>query len=517
MTQTVKPTLKRQLLRLLLPSMLVLVGTLGVLFVLLTSRFSNQQMLSNTEQLARSFAEQSVLALLTGSTVNAEPVLQQMKTFPDFVGAGLWSKENQLLVWHGDTQTAETFKRLLAEPATAEIRIWELDQQVFLAAAVKVQANDEHAEAELSLDTPSSLPLGYALLVFSKARLQQQIGNSLLISLGAVALAAMIILWFISNWVQKTTLPLIQLSERMQSDDFLRQASSPVSGGSSEIQHISQAYQQMAAAIIERDDALRLHQQKLETLVDIRTRELTTARDAALTASRHKSEFLANITHELRTPLQSVIGYIDLVNEQLEFTDYADLTDDLNRAQRNAENLLKMINSLLDFSKIEAGKMELHLSRVRVSQVIQQCVDLIKPLLQSNQLQLDISNKGLELWTDGEKLLQVLVNLMSNACKYTQSGIITLRVHEEGKHCEFSIADTGCGIDPQQLEQIFMPFYQVDGSQSRRSGGTGLGLAITRQFVELMGGSVTALSQLQQGSVFIVRVPISKTELYINQ
>lgn len=303
----------------------------------------------------------------------------------------------------------------------------------------------------------------------------------------------------------------------MQSDDFLRQASSPVSGGSSEIQHISQAYQQMAAAIIERDDALRLHQQKLETLVDIRTRELTTARDAALTASRHKSEFLANITHELRTPLQSVIGYIDLVNEQLEFTDYADLTDDLNRAQRNAENLLKMINGLLDFSKIEAGKMELHLSRVRVSQVIQQCVDLIKPLLQSNQLQLDISNKGLELWTDGEKLLQVLVNLMSNACKYTQSGIITLRVYEEGNHCEFSIADTGCGIDPQQLEQIFMPFYQVDGSQSRRSGGTGLGLAITRQFVELMGGSVTALSQLQQGSVFIVRVPISKTELYINQ
>lgn len=161
--------------------------------------------------------------------------------------------------------------------------------------------------------------------------------------------------------------------------------------------------------------------------------------------------------------------------------------------------------------------MELHLSRVRVSQVIQQCVDLIKPLLQSNQLQLDISNKELELWTDGEKLLQVLVNLMSNACKYTQSGIITLRVHEEGNHCEFSIADTGCGIDPQQLEQIFMPFYQVDGSQSRRSGGTGLGLAITRQFVELMGGSVTALSQLQQGSVFIVRVPISKTELYINQ
>lgn len=511
------PTLKKQLLNLLLPSMFVLVATLSLLLILLTSRFSNQQMTSNAQQLARSFAQQSVLALLTGSAENAEPVLQQMQAFPDLVGAGLWTKENQLLVWRGEQKLATEFAGYLAGASEHEMRLWQTDTHVFLAAAVQVQAKPEQAEDELSLDTASSQQLGYALLVFSKARLQQQIEHSLLISLAAVGFTALFISLFLSRWVQKITSPLRQLSDRMQSADFLQQATAPITGGSSEIQHISQAYQQMAGAILERDEALRLHQQKLETLVEIRTRELTTARDAALTASRHKSEFLANISHELRTPLQSVLGYIDLVNEQLEFSEYAELTDDLNRAQRNAENLLKMINSLLDLSKIEAGKMELHCSQVRVIRVVEQCVELIRPLLQTNQLCVDVADESLELWVDGEKLLQILVNLVSNACKFTQAGTITLRVSCTGRSCEFSIKDTGVGIAADHLDRIFSPFYQVDGSQSRRSGGTGLGLAITKQFVDLMGGTIHAVSAPQQGATFLVTVPITNPELYKNQ
>lgn len=503
------PPIKRQLLNVLLPAILLLVGSLGLLLISLTSRFSNQQMVSNAEQLARSFAEQSVLAMVTGSAENAEPVLRQMQAFPDLVAAGLWSKENQLLVWRGDEATAAEFSRQLSQAAPQDMLIWQTDQQIFLAAPVQVTSKAESSETELSLEDPSSQQLGYALLVMSKARLQQQIEHSLLISWVAVAIAALFILLFIRRWVQKITAPLQQLSERMQGADFLQQATAPISGGSSEIQHISQAYQQMAAAIVERDEALRLHQHKLETLVEIRTRELTAARDAALTASRHKSEFLANISHELRTPLQSVLGYIDLVTEQLEFSEYAMLTDDLNRAQRNAENLLKMINSLLDLAKIEAGKMELHCSQVHVASVVGQCVELIRPLLQTNQLQVEIADESLQLWTDGEKLLQVLVNLVSNACKFTQHGIIRLQVTHTARHCEFLLQDSGIGIEPGQLERIFSPFYQVDGSQSRHSGGTGLGLAITRQFVELMGGTIRASSMPQQGATFVVTVPIT--------
>jgi signal transduction histidine kinase len=440
-----------------------------------------------------------------------------MQAFPDFVGAGLWSKENQFLVWRGDKQFAISFEQFLAESSTDEIRVWQIDEYVFLAAAVEVQATAEHVEAELSLVSPSSQQLGYALLVFSKERLQQQIGHSLLISLVAVVIAALIIVLIISNWVQKITLPLRLLSDRMQSEDFLQQAKASITVGSSEIQHISQAYNQMAVAITERDEALRLHQHKLEVLVEIRTRELITARDAALSASRHKSEFLANISHELRTPLQSVIGYIDLVNERLEFTEFDDLTSDLNRAQRNAGNLLRMINSLLDLSKIEAGKMELHLGRTSISQLVHQCVELIQPLLLSNKLLLEICDKDIELLCDEEKILQVLVNLMSNACKFTQSGSITLRVDYDDRVCMFSIIDTGIGIEAQHLDRIFTPFYQIDGSQSRRIGGTGLGLAITKQFVDLMGGTISVQSKPQLGSLFIVKVPILDPNLFNNQ
>jgi signal transduction histidine kinase len=503
------PPLKRQLLNLLLPSMLILVTTLGLLLFSLTSRFTNQQMLSNATQLARSFAQQSVLALLTNNAENAEPVLQQMQAFPDLVGAGLWSSENKLLVWRGDASLAKEFQAFLAQDSSDDTRIWQTDQYLYVAASANVKGEASYSEIELAGDSTSSQTLGYALLLFSKARIQQQDQQIVLVSLGVVAIAAIIIFVFLSNWVQKITSPLRQLSERMLGEDFLQQASSPISGGSSEIQNIGQAYQQMAAAIKERDEALRLHQQKLESLVDIRTRELVVARDAALTASRHKSEFLANITHELRTPLQSIIGYIDLVTEELEFTEYNNLTDDLNRGQRNAQNLLKMINSLLDLAKIEAGKMELHSSMVRVSRVVELCVELITPLLQQNQLQVDLPDQSFEIWTDGEKLLQILVNLMSNACKFTHGGKITLQVQHNEHTCVFWITDTGIGIEPEHLQRIFTPFYQVDGSNRRSSGGTGLGLAITKQFVDLMAGTIEVFSEAQQGSVFVVSVPIN--------
>lgn len=504
------PTLKRQLLNLLLPSLFVLVATLGILLITLTSRSSNQQMLSNAQQLALSFSQQSVLALLTASAENADAVLQQMQAFPDLIGAGLWSNENTMLVWRGDDIHARQFRDNLANNPD-QMFIWQNDQFIYLAAPVQVQSQAEHSESELSLDTAKMQNLGYALLVFSKERLQQQNRDLMMLSLLVLSVAVVGIFLFLSNWLQKIIQPLHQLSERMKSEDFLQQATEPVLAGSSEIQDISQSYQQMAAAIAERDEALKLHQQKLESLVQIRTRELTTARDAALTASRHKSEFLANISHELRTPLQSVIGYIDLVNEQLEFSDYADLTTDLNRAQQNAENLLKMINSLLDLAKIEAGKMELHCSFVRLNSVVTQAVELIRPLLQQNQLQLQLPEHSPELYLDGEKLLQILVNLLSNACKFTRGGIISLTVRYQETGCEFSIADTGIGMTEAELNKIFTPFYQADGSQSRQSGGTGLGLAITQQFVRLMNGKIQVSSKPGVGSEFVVYVPILKT------
>lgn len=506
------PPLKHKLLKLLIPAVFVLVAAFCVLMISLSHRFTSQLMLSNAEQLARSFAGQSVLALLTASAENADNVLHQMQAFPDVAGAGLWTSEQQLLVWQGEPQLAEQHRRFMATAGSDEMLIWQTDSHWYLAAAVTVQSSQP--EAELSLDAAPVQRLGYALLVFSKARLVQHNQQVVLYSLVVMTLAILAIILLISDWVQKITRPLRELSDQMQNHDFLQPSAVTVRGGSLETQQIGKAYQQMLSALAERDEQLRQHQQKLETLVEIRTRELTTARDAALTASRHKSEFLANMSHELRTPIQSVMGYLDLVSEQLEFTDYADLTDDLNRAQRNAERLLQMINSLLDLSKIEAGRMELHPRQVSVSSIVQQSVELVRPLLQQNELRLQLPTAEQNLLIDVEKMVQVLVNLLSNACKFTKAGVIELSVSCNSNFCRFSVRDSGIGIPPGELEKIFAPFYQVDGSQTRHTGGTGLGLAISRQFVELMGGKIGASSPPGQGAEFWVSVPLNEPKTY---
>lgn len=172
------PPLKRQLLNLLLPSMLILVTTLGLLLFSLTSRFTNQQMLSNATQLARSFAQQSVLALLTNNAENAEPVLQQMQAFPDLVGAGLWSSENKLLVWRGDASLAKEFQTFLAQASSDDTRIWQTDQYLYVAASANVKGEASYSEIELAGDSTSSQTLGYALLLFSKARINSKISKS---------------------------------------------------------------------------------------------------------------------------------------------------------------------------------------------------------------------------------------------------------------------------------------------------------------------------------------------------
>lgn len=499
------PTLQQKLLMLLVPGVFLLVGAYAALVLLLNTSSSRELMQQNASQLARSFGQQSVLALLTASTENAEPVLTQIRAFPDVTAAGLWSLDRQMLIWHGDNQLAAPFHQQLSQGALPDDWLWQDTQYWYLASPVTVQHDQND---ELSLNDSGPQLLGYALLVYNKQRLQQHSRTLVLLSLLVLSVAIVSLFWLIRSWLQKVVQPLHQLSEQMQNFSPAAPALPSTQGGR-EIVAIDQAYRQMLATLAQRDAALQEHQQTLETLVQIRTRELIAARDAALTASRHKSEFLANISHELRTPIQSIMGYIDLVAEQLEYSEFAPLTDDLQRSQRNAERLLQMINSLLDVAKIEAGRLELHLVPVRCSALISQSTELIRPLLADNQLQLELPEPDVMLEVDEEKLVQVLVNLLSNACKFTHAGQIKLTVQPAPPHCQFIVTDSGIGIDHGALSQIFQPFYQVDGSQSRHSGGTGLGLAISKQFVELMQGSISVKSQLGHGTEFVVTVPLS--------
>ena len=264
-----------------------------------------------------------------------------------------------------------------------------------------------------------------------------------------------------------------------------------------------------------------LHQRLARLLAEIELRDralfdsveaLSQARELAQTASAAKTEFLANVSHELRTPLNAVIGYAEILGEDLADTGLAQSVEDSQRIVRAARQLLGLINGILDLSKIEAGRMELSLSCVDVKKLLQESVDILEPAATSrgNSIHLVISPEVTTIESDALKLRQCVLNLLSNANKFTQSGNITVHARRADKDRRsvlmIDVTDTGCGMTPEQVSKLFQAFVQVDTDGQRRSHGTGLGLVITQRLAQLLGGDVNVTSAVHVGTTFSLAV-----------
>lgn len=251
----------------------------------------------------------------------------------------------------------------------------------------------------------------------------------------------------------------------------------------------------------------------LERRVLERTTALALARDQALQASKTKSQFLANMSHELRTPLNAVIGYSEMLEEQALDDGNPSYVPDLQRIQRAGRTLLELIDTLLDLSKIEAGKYELTLSDFDLPALLQEAIDTVEPMAtrNGNVLVLGVDAEIGVMHSDAGALRQALLNLLSNASKFTHDGKIALQVNQIEKNAQqwlsFHVRDTGIGMDAEQIDRLFHEFAQADSSTTRRYGGTGLGLAITRRLARLLGGEVEVRSSPGAGSVFTLSVP----------
>jgi adenylate cyclase len=240
--------------------------------------------------------------------------------------------------------------------------------------------------------------------------------------------------------------------------------------------------------------------------------ELEEARELSEVANRTKSQFLANMSHELRTPLNAIIGYSEILQEDATDSGQEQLVPDLKKIEGAGRHLLGLINDILDLSKVEAGKMDAFIEEIDISSLLDEVKAIITPLVakNGNMLEVHLADRIGSMRTDRTKVKQCLLNVLSNASKFTQSGKLTVgieRLQTDRPMVQIKISDTGIGMSEEQLGRLFQAFSQADASTTKKFGGTGLGLVITRHFCRLLGGDITVASQAGEGSTFTIMLP----------
>jgi signal transduction histidine kinase len=257
-------------------------------------------------------------------------------------------------------------------------------------------------------------------------------------------------------------------------------------------------------------DQLRQTNEKLLTA----NQQLAQARDEALRANQAKSAFLANISHELRTPLNNILGYTELLQEEATESGSEQYLSDLQKIHHASSHLLTLLNDLLDLSKVEAGKLTFHITTFDVRAVVASVIadERISVEKNNNTFTTEIDPMLSEMVGDETKIKQILFNLISNAAKFTSNGNVSFAAHQIKRHgkrwIEFRIVDTGIGIPPEKIKNLFDPFVQADESIATQYGGTGLGLALTKRLCQIMGGSIQMSSELNVGTIFVVTLPL---------
>jgi signal transduction histidine kinase len=327
----------------------------------------------------------------------------------------------------------------------------------------------------------------------------------------AIMVGVLLLTYIIASRVQRlVSKPILNLAQTVQTiarnKDYSLRANKTAQD---EVGDLIDGFNDMLEQIRKRDNALRNHSAEVSQI----NAELNAAIIKAQEASKAKSEFLAKMSHEFRTPLNAIIGYAELLKEEMEESHETEFTADIDKIHMAARHLLALINDILDLSKIEAGKMELHLETFDVRQVIDEVLATIHDLVEKNgnQLTIEYAQDPGKAKSDSVKFRQILLNLIGNSGKFTKNGKVAVHVSrflKEGcSWLKIRIQDTGIGISLKDQKKLFRIFVQADSSTTRKYGGTGLGLAITQRFIAMMGGHIGLESTPGHGSTFEIQLP----------
>ena len=318
-----------------------------------------------------------------------------------------------------------------------------------------------------------------------------------IIMLGATLFVILAALW-LSYSITQPLQALAKATRDLKEKNFNIHIDDKLTSSQDEIGMLASAFEQM---IYE----LKNYYFSLQNLI----RQVEESKEEALSANQAKSQFLANVSHGLRTPLNAVIGYSELLSEEAEEKNLKEFVTDLGYIRNSAKQLLNLINNILDLSKIEIGKTEVYLETIKIAPFVTSVADQIRLEVEKNDniFEVDISDTLAEMVTDTTRVRQCLLNLLSNASKFTKNGLIRLSVSLQGQWVHFVVSDTGIGISEEQILRLFHPFAQAEGSTTKKYGGTGLGLYLTKSYCEMLGGSIEVDSIYGKGTTFTMKLP----------
>lgn len=496
---------------------LLLTVSVGIVLLALTSSLTTAwlastsahgQLVQQGTQVAQNFANQSRLALLVGAEENATDSAQATLAFPDVFHVEIYDLDGDVLLRAGGSVDWEPAVEALPR-REGQLLSKETDQLIHFIAPVFTGASGAALSPFEAAAVAPEL-IGFVHIAMSKVALllEQKLifAQNVVVSLSITV----ILLIVLRRIVSRMTTPIQDLSRIMTRSEEGETALRAAEQGPAEVVHMAHAFNNMMTALEDRDQRLREQRDGLEREVALRTQELVQARDEAIEASRHKSEFLANMSHELRTPMNSILGYTEMVIEELETVDQMESISDLKRVQNSANHLLSLINSILDLAKIESGRMEIYVEPVNLRELIDQVADTVAPLMKknNNEFHVAVQQQADLLAIDTAKLQQILLNLLSNAAKFTTNGTVDLDVIHQPYELTVTVRDSGIGMDMSQQARVFEAFRQADMTTTRHYGGTGLGLTISQRFCAMMGGKIDLDSAPGKGTRFTVRIPL---------